>query len=405
MFNALQFGGIDPTGNTDSASGFATAISTVQAVQGELFIPAGTYRLDSALSIDGTKGSISIIGEGVSTVLKAHSSMTAVISSTDQKYSIFRDFYVHGNGVATNGIKMTMPSGETSTGNQFYNVTIYDCTDYHLYLDGHEDTYVIGCSLVPTNLNTNALYWNIPNGAAAVLGSRVLDMVELTYQQFEVSGSVLGSVQVNNSGSATTPTLGLHGCYIYDSTTSGRQCICAADQFTNITVDSCYLVTGSQQHWVNGTVPAGVTVAFRNSGFVMGSGNTNATVSLFNTTGGTGVVVFEGCGGSGSATTKNVFSATTAGVVAWVRTIVSGFTHPSMVAGASTPAVPTTGTPLTNPFGVPVAVIVAGGVLTGNTVVDGVTTVATTGTFALGPDSSIKLTYTTAPTWTWSIIG
>jgi len=64
------------------------------------------------------------------------------------------------------------------------------------------------------------------------------------------------------------------------------------------------------------------------------------------------------------------------------------------------PAVPASGTAVTNTFGFPVRVFVSGGTVT-NIAVNGTNTGMTSGMIYLAPNESITLTYTAAPTWTW----
>lgn len=71
------------------------------------------------------------------------------------------------------------------------------------------------------------------------------------------------------------------------------------------------------------------------------------------------------------------------------------------VAGALTPpAVPASTVAATNAFGVAVLVTVRGGTVTVVSV--GGTTIGTTGgTFLVPAGSTIAITYSVAPTWTW----
>jgi pectate lyase-like protein len=64
------------------------------------------------------------------------------------------------------------------------------------------------------------------------------------------------------------------------------------------------------------------------------------------------------------------------------------------------PALPPSGSPLTNPFHVPVTVYVAGGIVT-EVAIDGDATGLTEGGFQIPAAHSITLTYTSAPNWTW----
>ncbi len=73
-------------------------------------------------------------------------------------------------------------------------------------------------------------------------------------------------------------------------------------------------------------------------------------------------------------------------------------TSPPAVA---TPAVPAIGTAVTNTTGVDVIAYVAGGVLTGATLIGGTSSGIDGGAFYLPHGETITLTYTTAPSWSW----
>lgn len=70
--------------------------------------------------------------------------------------------------------------------------------------------------------------------------------------------------------------------------------------------------------------------------------------------------------------------------------------------GLATPAVPASGSPATNTSAMPVTVVITGGTMT-NVVINGVSVGTGAGTYTLPPGGSTTLTYTVAPTWTWTI--
>lgn len=73
------------------------------------------------------------------------------------------------------------------------------------------------------------------------------------------------------------------------------------------------------------------------------------------------------------------------------------------VAGVALPSVPASTTPLTNPYWRDVAVAVAGGTVT-NVAIDGQATGLTSGMFILPSGKTITLTYSVAPTMTWTAL-
>lgn len=71
-------------------------------------------------------------------------------------------------------------------------------------------------------------------------------------------------------------------------------------------------------------------------------------------------------------------------------------------AGFSTPAVPASGTPVTNTSPLPATVVITGGTMTA-VIVNGVTVGTGAGTYTVPAGQAIQLTYTVAPTWTWTL--
>jgi hypothetical protein len=70
--------------------------------------------------------------------------------------------------------------------------------------------------------------------------------------------------------------------------------------------------------------------------------------------------------------------------------------------GAKTPSVPATTVAFTNPYYAPATIYISGGTMTDVKV--GSTSLGTgAGTYRIGPNQTITLTYTAAPTWTWMV--
>ncbi|HEX3781716.1 MAG TPA: hypothetical protein VHX38_18795 [Pseudonocardiaceae bacterium] len=70
--------------------------------------------------------------------------------------------------------------------------------------------------------------------------------------------------------------------------------------------------------------------------------------------------------------------------------------------GFSAPAVPASTTPVTNTSPLPASVVISGGTLT-NVSVNGVTVGAGDGTYTVPAGATIAITYSVAPTWTWTL--
>lgn len=71
-------------------------------------------------------------------------------------------------------------------------------------------------------------------------------------------------------------------------------------------------------------------------------------------------------------------------------------------AGFSTPSVPLSGTPVTNTSPLPATVVVSGGTGT-NVAINGVNQGTFDGTYTIVSGATITLTYSVAPTWTWTL--
>ena len=91
-------------------------------------------------------------------------------------------------------------------------------------------------------------------------------------------------------------------------------------------------------------------------------------------------------------------------LAAGVRTDVTATNGASLDQGAgfTTPAVPSSGTPATNTSPIPASVVISGGTLT-NVVVNGVSVGTGDGTYTVPSGQAITLTYSAAPTWTWTL--
>lgn len=70
--------------------------------------------------------------------------------------------------------------------------------------------------------------------------------------------------------------------------------------------------------------------------------------------------------------------------------------------GFTTPGVPASGTPVTNTSPLPATVVVSGGTGT-NVTINGVAQGTFDGTYTVPAGQTISLTYTVAPTWTWTL--
>lgn len=71
-------------------------------------------------------------------------------------------------------------------------------------------------------------------------------------------------------------------------------------------------------------------------------------------------------------------------------------------AGFATPAVPASNTPVTNTTALPATVVISAGTVT-NVLVNGVSVGTGDGTYTVPAGATIAITYSVAPTWTWTL--
>ena len=127
--NVLDYGA-DPTGITNSSVVINEALSTGRSI----YIPAGTYRIDSALL---PKTSQMIYGDGVNvSVLKAHTAGMTVLSYPSGAYSNVNlsHFSVDGNSLALIGINIISASQGSSSSIYLDNVSAGNCVTNALYM-------------------------------------------------------------------------------------------------------------------------------------------------------------------------------------------------------------------------------------------------------------------------------
>lgn len=81
------------------------------------------------------------------------------------------------------------------------------------------------------------------------------------------------------------------------------------------------------------------------------------------------------------------------------------YTPPDTGGGTiANPSVPASGTPVTNTFNDAVQVVISGGTMT-QVIVNGIQEGVGAGTYQVPSGGTIQLTYTVAPTWTWTLVG
>lgn len=92
-------------------------------------------------------------------------------------------------------------------------------------------------------------------------------------------------------------------------------------------------------------------------------------------------------------------------LVAGVNGTVVPYTPPDVSGGTiANPSVPASGTPVTNTFNDAVQVVISGGTMT-QVLVNGNQVGTGAGTYQVPSGGQIQLTYSVAPTWTWTLVG
>lgn len=124
--SVLDFGA-DPTGTTDSSNAIQEAINAAALTSGVVTLPAGTFLINTSLSLIGKY--ITVIGAGMrQTTIKANATLTSIFEAgetADVLISPFviQDLTINGNSTTTNGINVNYRHHSVVR-----NVYIINCT-------------------------------------------------------------------------------------------------------------------------------------------------------------------------------------------------------------------------------------------------------------------------------------
>lgn len=153
--NVLDYGA-DPTGAVDSSVAIQAALTARQQV----YIPAGTYLVNTALLPRTTQ---SIFGDGVNqTRLKAGTVGMTVLSYPSGAYSnmVLSNFTIDGDSKAATGISM-IASGQGAISNcEVNNVQIATCTLYQMYLSQATYCVIDRCVFAGVGVGDYGLFLN-----------------------------------------------------------------------------------------------------------------------------------------------------------------------------------------------------------------------------------------------------
>ncbi|HET9411452.1 MAG TPA: glycosyl hydrolase family 28-related protein [Candidatus Saccharimonadales bacterium] len=402
-------------GTTDDTTSIQAAINAAGS-QSVVYFPAGTYIISAPLSL-ASGGAY--IGSGWSSVIKQKNAtnLTRLLQwSSAASNCLLADIMVDGNraqnasatcygvyGFAlqysvlrnvrvqqVNGDGYRLDGSSGGFANTSSTVRLAECWAYgnsnsglvatsfaaDIHVDGGDYgsnggsaiTYQAGSSTV-----RNATLWGTTGGPGLLVGGPSNQITGCN-----IEGNSQQGVVVNQFGSYTL----MSGCKIYDNS-----------QASSGTYDSVYI------NGVSGQMVTGVMLrdCFIYSSILAGGVVQAHAINL------------------GADHQRCSFIGNTVGFAgsqaSWApsNTLINGFgqtdhceANPGFnpVGPLFNYPIPASGTPFTNPWGVPVTVYVNGGTVTAISV-NNTTTGIIAGSIQLGPSQTITLTYSVVPTWTW----
>lgn len=289
LFNVKAYGA-KGDGTTDDTTAIQEAITAAEVSGGEVFFPPGTYKTNAGLTC--SSGAISFRGSGTSSILKAGSNNVPLTITGNANV---RDIVFDGAGTAPNAAVQSV-SVENSYPSLWENVTWQNATGYQYVNSKCEDVVYVNCK-TPGNESSpttvpNAIQITVPNGACQIIGGSIFGTVDLTYQQFSVIGAAIGPLYIENAGASAESNLTLVGCYVYDGGLSSYNCIDTGTNLTNITATGCYFAAQVVRNFVNGNIPAGVTISLTNCVFVWSPGTAGNNYAV--QASGAGSLIIEG---------------------------------------------------------------------------------------------------------------
>lgn len=298
VFNvrAAAYGAVG-NGTTDDTSALQAAHdAAVAAGGGDIVLPRGDYLVDTAVMHDSPL--VRWHGVGLGTKIIAGSS-TVPFQANGQCWMY--DMVFDGGGLAPHAAKQSVVS-ESSFPSIWRNVTWQNATDYQYVNVGCEDVVYDSCFTpgnetggTPSQSIPKAVQILTPFGAVKFVGGEIFGENNLNTQQAEYVGTVFGPLVCNPTGiprGAANAVVSMQGCYVYDAGVGLSACIDTSGNLFNIEADACVFNMNYATKFVNGNIPAGVTLAFRNCQFTQ-SFTTGVSISIISASG-AGTVVFDG---------------------------------------------------------------------------------------------------------------
>ena len=455
VFNVKAYGA-KGDGVTDDTAAIQAAINAANSAGGGIvFFPPGIYITDTGCSVPNNQNWFLIVGSGQgSTIIKASSSsFSATAVFTFQANGFIFDLTFNGNGATTEALEFSNPSGQSSftliqgaarvtaqnalgswvmvvwDRNQTYqisrfyfdNVTISgpSTTGGDAFAVSYVDECFVrsmtfsGLSRTPNFYVIKALEIDgIFSDGAASTGSLVIDanvdFCNAAGIQVVTTSARAASVRVNSpmarfTGCFTSNYAG-NGFYLNPSGSVG---------IPDITFENCTIQGSGIQvaQALAGLTVIGSTVVNTGDSAIVDGSPASAVQGPF---------ILQACKLNGTNSSEPIFRSSNAVTWSlrmdncWTENFSSAaFTNitlsSSRISGTkgynptgpqTAPAIPASGTALTNPFPFDATVYLSGGTVSA-VAVGGASTGLTSGMFFVPAGESITLTYTAAPTWVW----
>lgn len=414
--------GADPLGVSDSGPAITNAITA--AAGGVVFIPAGTYKITTPVTMTTA---CTILGAGRDlSILQLSNAVNDYAIKFTQGTGVaitgahFSDFQINGNA-----LNQTAGGGISAVGAvecNFERIHFTNCYNWGLALQaipggafGHHNK-IYACTFdnaanagfggggwatsSDENLWTNCDFQFL-GGATAPVGTypvMLLDQAGLQHiENCVFVGSRGGNTNVLGIRTHNAGQTKVVGC-TFDG-------VGGDGYFTNNSdniVTGCTFTSIADQAGTAG-VFAGVHLEFGTARNTITGNNFSSSA----TNGKTGYLIREESSGGAGANVIQGNTLHVQGTIAVGKIVTQGAASIvrsnigyNPVGAETAPGIPATTVALVNPFNVDSSVFVTGGTVTA-IAVNGVTTGATTGQFWVPAAGSITLTYSVAPTWTW----
>lgn len=403
-------------GTTDDTAALQAAITAAGNTH-VCFIPAGTYLISSPLNL-ASGGSY--VGTGWTSTIKqkngANLSRLMQWPSGTNSYCYMADLQIDGNRANnTSGtcyglyafalqystfrnVRVQQVNGDGwrldgSTGgfaNTTSTVHLDDCwaygnagnglvaTSYVADMHIHGGDYGFNVSSAITLQSGScsirgAVLWGSTSGPGLVVGGQSNQVTDCN-----IEGNNQQGILVNQYGSYAL----IDGCKVYDNSSAGNGLYdgiyangVSGSVVTGVAITNCFIYPDlfaggtTQAHAVNlGAYHQYCSIIGNTVGFAGAQASWSPSNAVINGFGQSDYVVNN-----------------------------PGFNPVGLLSG---PSIGTSGTAVTNPWGVPATVYVSSGTVTA-IAINGNNTGLTSGMFRVGPNQSITLTYSVAPTWVW----